>query len=293
MNGSGGGSKAPNGDAMDVESAPASEADGRSSRAPSVKPGKPAGGDGDDEDEDQLVSDAESSVAPSEAGSLSAASRRQAALEEKRLEKLGGKPSGRSSLAGGRAKGAALTLEDRLRLNSERDDEVEREFRRYLNVSRCRPLGKDRFHCRYWWFDGVGSMDLVSDGAQVLRDDGDNVVYGTGRLLVQGPSEEDWEVLSDPKSKGDEGGKAILARRMREEVVEDPSLLLGVNEWACYDDHETVRRSRSLLPFLELDKVPRLTLLPPYRSIRSSGGSTARARASLPSRTPSANGGPS
>ncbi|GAA5903648.1 hypothetical protein JCM8208_003644 [Rhodotorula glutinis] len=241
MNGSGGGSKATNGDAMDVESAPASEADGRSSRAPSVKPGKPVGGEGEDEDEDQLVSDAESSVAPSEAGSLSAASRRQAALEEKRLEKLGGKSSGRSSLAGGtRGKGASLTVEDRLRLNAERDDEVEREFRRYLNVSRCRPLGKDRFHCRYWWFDGVGSMDLVSDGAPVLRDDGDNVVYGTGRLLVQGPGEEDWEVLADPKEKGDEGSKAILARRLREEVVEDPSLLLGVNEWACYDDDESI-----------------------------------------------------
>ncbi|GAA5938072.1 hypothetical protein JCM3775_005332 [Rhodotorula graminis] len=241
MNGSSGGSKAANGDAMDVESAPASEADGRSSRAPSVKPGKPVGGEGDDEDEDQLVSDADSSVAPSEAGSLSAASRRQAALEEKRLEKLGGKSSGRSSLAGGtRAKGASLTVEDRLRVNAERDDEVEREFRRYLNVSRCRPLGKDRFHCRYWWFDGVGSMDLVSDGAPVLRDDGDNVVYGTGRLLVQGPSEEDWEVLVDQKDKGDEGAKAILARRMREEVVDDPSLLLGVNEWACYDDDETI-----------------------------------------------------
>ncbi|BGP42601.1 hypothetical protein JCM10449v2_006613 [Rhodotorula kratochvilovae] len=237
-----------NGDAMEVDSHPPSEVDAPSSRAPSVKPGKPTGGDGDDEDEDQLVSDAESSVAPSEAGSLSFASRRQAALEEKRLEKHGGRSGGRSSLgssvAGGsasRAKPAApQTAEERLRENARREDAVEREFRRYQNVARCRPLGKDRFHCRYWWFDGVGGMDLISDGALVLREDGDNVVYGTGRLLVQGPSQEDWDVVSDPKGKGDEGVKAMLGRRMREEVVPEPAALLGVDEWAMYEDPEEI-----------------------------------------------------
>ncbi|GAA6054339.1 hypothetical protein JCM3770_003325, partial [Rhodotorula araucariae] len=237
-----------NGDAMEVDSHPPSEVDAPSSRAPSVRPGKPVGGEGDDEDEDQLVSDAESSVAPSEAGSLSFASRRQAALEEKRLEKHGGKSGGRSSLgssvaggSAGRAKPAApLTAEDRLRENARREDAIEREFRRYQNVARCRPLGKDRFHCRYWWFDGVGGMDLVSDGALVLRDDGDNIVYGTGRLFVQGPSEEDWDVVSDPKGKGDEGVKAMLGRRLREEVVPEPAALLGVNEWAFYEDPDEI-----------------------------------------------------
>ncbi|GAA5995905.1 uncharacterized protein JCM10292_004821 [Rhodotorula paludigena] len=254
------GAAIPNGDGSAPKPAngtPAAEADSRGpSRAPSesgtpsrqgsVKPPPPPGAGGGDEDdeEDQLVSDAESSVAPSETGSLS---RRQAALEEKRLEKLSGRSGGRSSLAGTPKSGAKatstpsapLSIEDRLRDNQRRDDVAEREFRRYLNVSRCRPLGKDRFHCRYWWFDGVGGMDLVQPGgSDVLDEEGNNVVYGSGRLFVQGPSEEDWDSISDPKGKGDEGVKAMLERRVREEVVAEPSALLGPNEWAFFEDDD-------------------------------------------------------
>ncbi|BGO94315.1 hypothetical protein NBRC10512_002764 [Rhodotorula toruloides] len=241
---------------------PAPAANGSTSRAPSeatetpsrAASVKPSAGADEDEEEDQLASDDddERSVAPSEAGSISYLSRRQAALEEKRLEKLQEGGSGRAgSVASGSGTPRARTLtsgtgatkdvprapptiEDLMRQNAHKDDFVDREFRRYQGVARCRPLGKDRFHCRYWWFDGIGGMDLV-----VPNSAGEEVVtYGTGRLFVQGPSEEDWEVICDVREKGEEGEKGARERRMREEVVEEPEQLLGVNEWAYYEDDE-------------------------------------------------------
>jgi bromodomain adjacent to zinc finger domain protein 1A len=158
-------------------------------------------------------------------------------LEEKRLEKLrGGRSSSVASSSGGRRQSgtsATLSLEEQLRLNSERDDETEREFRRYLGVTRCRPLGRDRFHCRYWWFDGIGGMNLAGTGKG-------EVTYGTGRLFVQGPSVEDWELICDSRKEEGDGSKSMLERRMREEVVDDPSALLGPDEWAYYEDEDEV-----------------------------------------------------
>ncbi|BGP26830.1 DDT domain-containing protein [Rhodotorula toruloides] len=236
--------------------APSEATETTPSRAASVKPSAPGAGAGGDEDEeeDQLASDDddERSVAPSEAGSISYLSRKQAQLEEKRLEKLqeqsgaragsvasgSGTPRGRTLTGGGAgakdAPRAPPTIEDLMRQNAHKDDFVDREFRRYHGVARCRPLGKDRFHCRYWWFDGIGGMDLVvPNGAGE-----EQVVYGTGRLFVQGPSEEDWEVIADVKEKGEEGEKSARERRMKEEVVDAPEALLGVNEWAYYEDDE-------------------------------------------------------
>ncbi|GAA5922875.1 hypothetical protein JCM1841_003769 [Sporobolomyces salmonicolor] len=227
---------------MDIDSRPPSEAGDVSSRAPLTTAG-------DDEEEDQLAtSDAESSVAPSETGS-SAISRRQAALEEKRLAQLEAakarssavsdpaRDSAKARTAAGAAK-ARTSVEDKLASNAERDDVVEREFRRFQGVSRCRPLGRDRFFCRYWWFDGVGGMELVGDKG---------VQYGTGRLFVQGPSREDWELISDVRARGGEGEKAMLERRMREEVVEEEAKLVGVNEWAFYEHEEELDALQSWL----------------------------------------------
>lgn len=110
------------------------------------------------------------------------------------------------------------------------DDWVEREFRRWQGVSRCRPLGKDRFFCRYWWFDGVGGMDLVGQGSGVL--------YGTGRLFVQGPSQEDWDAVCGREKEGEEDA---VKRRTREEGG-DEERLLGVDEWGFYEEEEEVSR---------------------------------------------------
>ena len=152
---------------------------------------------------------------------------------------------------------AQREIDASLALNARNEDRVEREFRRYKNVSRCQPLGKDRFHCRYWWFDGVGGMNLVG-GVH-----GTSVQYGTGRLLVQGPSEQDWEAMcarsveegegvvkaesgEEVKPVGLVGEQGALARRKREEV--DDEAILGVNEWAYYDDEAQVSYSRLINP---------------------------------------------
>ncbi|BGP00501.1 hypothetical protein NBRC10513v2_006305 [Rhodotorula toruloides] len=272
-----------------------SEATETPSRAASVKPA-PAAGD-EDEEEDQLASDDddERSVAPSEAGSISYLSRRQAALEEKRLEKLqeggggragsvasgSGTPRGRTSTGGTGAKDAPRappTIEDLMRQNAHKDDFVDREFRRYQGVARCRPLGKDRFHCRYWWFDGIGGMDLVQ-----LNGAGEEVVtYGAGRLFVQGPSEEDWEVICDVREKGEEGEKGARERRMREEVVEKPEQLLGVNEWAYYENDEQLDSLVAWLNSKGTRELALKTVIQKWRPLITAGAEQRRYDAANP-----------
>ncbi|GAA5973155.1 hypothetical protein JCM11641_006296 [Rhodosporidiobolus odoratus] len=236
-----------NGDAMEVDSRAPSEAGDASSSAarPSSRAPATANGEEDDE-EDQLDSDAESTGGASEAGSTlsSSVSRRAAALEEKRLASLAGS-SGRgqnieqlraSAVAKTKGLVARATIDDKIRVNSIRDDTVEREFRRYQLVPRCRPLGKDRFHCRYWWFDGIGGMDLIKKST--VDPSGEVVTYGTGRLIVQGPSREDWEMISESRSKGVDGELSMTKRRVEEEVAEDEEALLGPDEWAYYEDED-------------------------------------------------------
>lgn len=199
----------------------------------------------DDEEEDQLASDDDdtSSIAPSESGSTTNLSRRQTILEEKRLEKLrGARASSVASSIGGRKQGGAaapMSLDSQIRLNAERDEHMEREFRRYLGVNRCRPFGRDRFLCEYWWFDGIGSMNLTGTGKG-------EVIYGTGRLFVQGPKEEDWAALASSRGLGEDGEAALRERRMLEEGADGPGALLGPHEWAFYEDDEEVG-SRALL----------------------------------------------
>jgi bromodomain adjacent to zinc finger domain protein 1A len=100
---------------------------------------------------------------------------------------------------------------------------IEREFRQLLGSVRVKPMGKDRFYNRIWWFDGMGSASLLGSGGIVQ--------YGTGRLFVQGPSVFDQEIL-DRREEGD-----IRARRLEEEGEEG---MLGVGEWAVYTDLEEV-----------------------------------------------------
>jgi hypothetical protein len=100
---------------------------------------------------------------------------------------------------------------------------IEREFRQLLGSVRVKPMGKDRFYNRIWWFDGMGSASLLGSGGIVQ--------YGTGRLFVQGPSVFDQEIL-DRREEGD-----VRVRRLEEEGEEG---MLGVGEWAVYTDLEEV-----------------------------------------------------
>ncbi|EPQ60860.1 hypothetical protein GLOTRDRAFT_135465 [Gloeophyllum trabeum ATCC 11539] len=100
---------------------------------------------------------------------------------------------------------------------------IEREFRKLLGAIRVKPLGRDRFFNRIWWFDGMGSGSLLASGGSVQ--------YGTGRIFVQGPSEFDAEIL------GRRDEKDVLERRFEEEGEEG---MLGVGEWAVYNTIEEV-----------------------------------------------------
>lgn len=224
---------------------------GRRLRGSAKKLATPVVQDEDDSERDELESspepeaDEEEEVASEDAGSdddYSAApgarrrlGSRQRALLEKKAQRKAEEAARVAELARQREQQRAKTAENR-RLNAERlrweteeerisarEEEIDREFRRYLMAPRLRPLGKDRFHDRYWWFDGVGSQTLVSPSGAIQ--------YGTGRLFVQGASEEDWRAACVDRSI-----KAMFRRREEEHGA----CILSHNEWAVYDKPEQV-----------------------------------------------------
>lgn len=101
---------------------------------------------------------------------------------------------------------------------------IEREFRKLLGSIRVKPLGRDRFYNRIWWFDGMGSASLLGSGGVVQ--------YGTGRLFIQGPSEFDVEILQRREAEDQ------IEQRRKDEEGEDG--VLGVGEWAVYTEIEEV-----------------------------------------------------
>lgn len=113
-------------------------------------------------------------------------------------------------------------LEEEIQKCDKRLDTLERDFRKFLGIIRLRPLGRDRFYNRFWWFDGCGTTSLVASGGVIQ--------YGTGRIFVQGPSEFDREYL--------ERREDDLSERRKEEEGEEG--MLGVGEWAAYSDPEEV-----------------------------------------------------
>ncbi|KAF8140096.1 chromatin remodeling complex protein [Boletus edulis] len=101
-------------------------------------------------------------------------------------------------------------------------ESIERDFRKLFGAIRAKPLGKDRFHNRVWWFDGMGSMSLLGSGGVVQ--------YGTGRIFIQGPTEMELELMSRREEND------VDARREEEEGEG----LLGPGEWAVYTELEEV-----------------------------------------------------
>lgn len=113
---------------------------------------------------------------------------------------------------------------------------IERDFRQIMGLGRTRPLGRDRFYNRIWWFDGLGSASLIGHSG--------NVVYGSGRVFIQGPSEVDLEVMMGRLDVND-----VVSRRA---IEEGESGTLRSGEWACYSEPEQVRHrgSRNGVPSL-------------------------------------------
>lgn len=129
-------------------------------------------------------------------------------------------------------------LAERRRLDEEvnklerRLESIEREFRKLLGVVRMKPLGKDRFYNRIWWFDGCGSSSLIGSGGAVQ--------YGTGRIFIQGASSFDKDILDRRERAGEE----INRRRVEEEGSD--GILYNEWEWGVYTELEEVSSNCSL-----------------------------------------------
>jgi bromodomain adjacent to zinc finger domain protein 1A len=168
------------------------------------------------------------SGAASEAGSAAGGTKRSASKGQSLRRKAQAKSREitRSNTASTRKVAADLRrLEEEVNKVDRRLEVIEREFRHRLGCIRVKPMGKDRFHNRIWWFDGLGAGVLVAGGG--------GAVWGAGRLFIQGPSELDQGLLD--KKEAEDGD--VKKRRLEEEGVEG---MLGVNEWAVYSDAEQV-----------------------------------------------------
>lgn len=79
-----------------------------------------------------------------------------------------------------------------------------------------------------WWFDGIGHQSLIAPNGRII--------YGTGRLFVQGSSKEDYDMMC-----AEYGGPEVIATRMKYEQGEET--ILSVDEWAFYESSEDVSTS--------------------------------------------------
>lgn len=171
-----------------------------------------------------------------------AASRRRAMREraaEREAEeamKAAAAAKERQEVKAARAEARQLAL-DRKRLEDEEAalevklHEIERDFRRHLYTLRARPLGLDRWHNRVWWLDGLGSAPLLNDG---------KVVWGTGRLYIQGAEDLDIELARQGLPHVTQGlGVEIAAHVLAgKRAHEEGDAKLAPGEWAVYDTPE-------------------------------------------------------
>ncbi len=194
-----------------------------------------------DEDMDAAddVSDAASGTGANGKAKGGAAAR-QKALMEKKVQQDAEKSARAQVIAQQKedarqkkAEGKTMSLEkkrlaDELEAARERLIELDREFRRQHNTLRVYPIGYDRFGNKYWWFDGMGS-------AQVVDKEG-GVIYGSGRVFVQGGSVEDLQRRAD---EYDFSPEEVQQRRMAAETEEG---ILAEGEWAMFDTPEQVSK---------------------------------------------------
>ncbi|KAF8961901.1 hypothetical protein BGZ46_001268 [Entomortierella lignicola] len=106
---------------------------------------------------------------------------------------------------------ARKKLADKENLLIRKEEQVDRDVRRYA-IARVKPLGKDRFFNRYWYFDGI-TMD-----------------HGTDRLYIQSPSFLDLETI---RSRAD---KERILKRIQ---IEDPTS--GLEELLKSHEHEVIQ----------------------------------------------------
>ncbi|KAG8737450.1 hypothetical protein FRC10_008167 [Ceratobasidium sp. 414] len=115
--------------------------------------------------------------------------------------------------------------------------EIEREFRQLLGATRMKPLGKDRFYNRVWWFDGiagVGAGRPAGEGkgnkgkGRAVEKEREREAQGAGRIFVQGPEKGEWEYVMTGRDE-----RVVRARRVGEE---GEGCMLEPGEWAMYSE---------------------------------------------------------
>ena len=180
-------------------------------------------------DDDESLSDPDADVA---GPNVTAASRRKA-MKERAAEREAEEANRVAKVAEERAKKAEskVVTAERKRLADENDAIVakmrslEYDFRSHMYTLRARPVGLDRFCNKVWWLDGLGSAPLVGESGKVL--------FGTGRLYVQGVEDVELDITRLPLETTAE---EVEARRSKEEGEGR----LGPGEWGMYETQEEV-----------------------------------------------------
>ena len=218
----------------------------------------------EEEEEDELASDSDTRSAREDSTLSESSGRhrgsRQEILRQKALEKRAQEIALRLSQAKAREAHRAKLASNKMlsaqrkKLDEEeaklarRDEAIEREFRRLMLASRMVPLGRDRFGDKYWWFDGVGSCSLVTGTGG-----GEKSTYQTGRLFVQGATDEEIALLI-PQVKSESKPTNVYSHLFHPPVT--MSLItsrkavelggeagtLAPGEWAVYTDAERIEQ---------------------------------------------------
>ncbi|KNE93336.1 hypothetical protein PSTG_13278 [Puccinia striiformis f. sp. tritici PST-78] len=120
-------------------------------------------------------------------------------------------------------------------------------FRQLINVFKLKPLGFDRFFLKYWWFDGIGGLEIHPSNSDDHNEEESSKWY-SGCIFVSGPTSQEWDKISNNFG----GHHSLLKRRMFEELgIDSHSLtdldlagiedaLVGVDEWAIYDTEDQI-----------------------------------------------------
>lgn len=125
-------------------------------------------------------------------------------------------------------------------------------------MNRLRLLGKDRFHNRYWWFEGNG----IEDAGGSEEEEGTG--FTMGRLWVQGPFEEEIKfcLTGDiPQSKREVEGEGYLEDYTKWGYLEHPKelgeLIKWLNQWGSRE-HKLKKELLSVLKKIKASMVSRL-----------------------------------
>lgn len=144
-----------------------------------------------------------------------------------------------------------------------KDEEI-----RFSDVNRLRLLGKDRFHNRYWWFEGNGIEDASGS------DEEEGTGFTMGRLWIQGPFEEEIKfcLTGDiPASKKEVEGEGYLEDHTKWGFLEHPKelgeLIKWLNQWGSRE-HKLKKELIMVLKKIKASMVSRLEDLGREKELR-------------------------